>query len=371
MTVGILTFCTTNNYGAELQAYALRKAIERMGYEAELVDYHCPSVTANERPHLSSLAETLKHPRTALRRLGAYPTLSRRWRGFERFRRAHQTYGRHITEPCELADHYETVVVGSDQVWNPEITLDDGMFLLEGVEGAVPRRIAYAASFGYASIPEPWAERCRRALPAFAALGVREHEGAQIVEEIVGRRAEVVLDPTLLLNRARWEGIAAPPVITGRYVFTYIVQERRTTIRAARAIAQYLGLELVVVDYGGMFYYRGCRTMSHVSPEEFLSLVRHADLVVTSSFHGLALSLALGTEARYVLSADARNKNSRIRSLARTAHVEAWQIDPAAAPEDAFRSKHVSFLAIDAALHRARQASLAFLERALQGDDDA
>lgn len=370
MTVGILTFCNTNNYGAELQAYALRKTIEGMGYEAELIDYRCPSVTANERPHLASPTQALKHPLTALYRLGAYPGLAKRRRGFERFRSEHQAYGPHVIEPCELAQRYETVVVGSDQVWNPEITMNDGMFLLEGLEDAAPRRVAYAASFGFESIPEAWAERCRQALPAFAALGVREHEGARIVEDVTGRHAEAVLDPTLLLSRSDWENLAAPPVIKGRYVFTYIVQELRSTIRAARAIAQHLGLELVVVDCGGMFYYRGCRTMSHVSPEEFLSLVRHADLVVTSSFHGLALSLSLGTEARYVLSADARNKNSRIRSLARTAHVEAWEIDPAAEAEDAFHSKHVNFVAIDAALHRARQASLSFLEHALQGDAD-
>lgn len=370
MTVGILTFCNTNNYGAELQAYALRKTIEGMGYEAELIDYRCPSVTANERPHLSSPTQALKHPLTALYRMGTYPGRVRRQREFERFRSAHQVYGPHITEPCELAQRYEAVVVGSDQVWNPEITMDDGMFLLEGLDGEMPRRVAYAASFGFESIPETWAERCRQALPAFAALGVREHEGAMIIENVTGRRAEVVLDPTLLPSRSDWEGIAAPRVIKGRYVFAYIVQERRSTVHAARAIAQYLGLELVVVDCGGMFYYRGCRTISHVSPETFLSLVRHADLVVTSSFHGLALSLSLGTEARYVLSADTRNKNSRIRSLARTAHVEAWEIDPAADAEDAFRSKRVNFVAIDAALHRARQASLSFLEHALQGDAD-
>lgn len=367
MTVGILTFCNTNNYGAELQAYALRKTIEGMGYEVELIDYRCPSVTAGEQPHLSDPVETFKHPRIALYRLGVYPGLVKRSRAFERFRREHQRYGPHIIEPRELEQRYETVVVGSDQVWNPEITMDDGMFLLEGLGDKGPRRVAYAASFGFESISDAWAERCRRALPAFAALGVREHEGAKIIESATGRIAETVLDPTLLLNRASWESVAAPPMIERRYVFTYIVQERSSTIRAARAIARYLGIELVAVDCGGMFCYRGCRTMSHVSPEEFLSLVRHADLVVTSSFHGLALSLSLGTEARFVLSSHVRNKNSRICSLARTAHVETWEIDHSGDAGDAFRSKHVNFDAIDVALSRARQASLSFLEHALQG----
>lgn len=367
MSVGILTFHNANNYGAELQAYALRTTIDGLGCDVELVDYRCPSVTANEHPHLLGPAESLAHPVLALYRLAIYPGLLGRWREFERFRREHQSYGPHITDPGELAERYETVVVGSDQVWNPEITRDDGMFLLEGVEEGSLRRVAYAASFGYESISPAWAERCNRALPAFFALSTREHEGARIVEDVVGRTAKVVLDPTLLPDRAAWERVAAPRAIEGDYVFCYIVLEREATLRAARGIARRLSLELVVIDCGLPIRRRGCRDMSQASPETFLSLVRHARLVVTSSFHGLALSLALGTEARYVLSGDARNKNSRIRSLARTARVEGWEITSSQSAAEALEADAVDFDEIDAALQIAREDSLGFLADALEG----
>lgn len=39
MKVGILTFHHVANYGAMLQAYALQQAVQRLGHEAELIDY--------------------------------------------------------------------------------------------------------------------------------------------------------------------------------------------------------------------------------------------------------------------------------------------------------------------------------------------
>lgn len=359
MRVGVLTFANTNNYGAELQAYALRETIGQLGHDAELVDYRNPWVSRVETPRLPTLSELVRAPKGAVSRALKHAPLSQRHRAFERFRAARQKTGPLVTSQRELAERYDALVVGSDQVWNPTITGADETYLLPEVDPRRTAKVAYAASFGYPTVPPAWAHSCVRALPSFRAIGVREDEGAQIVRALTGRRAEVVLDPTLLLDSRDWEKVTAPRIYEEPYVFTYVVQERALTLSLAREAARRLGARLVRVECYRPLPTMRCLDASGASVEEFLSLVRHAELVVTSSFHGLALSLALGTEARFVLSADAHNKNSRIATLARVAGVE---------DHDALRGSHsrTDWDHVRARLETARGQSLAFLREALR-----
>jgi hypothetical protein len=39
MKAGIITFHSAHNYGAVLQAYALKTVIEKLGLECEIIDY--------------------------------------------------------------------------------------------------------------------------------------------------------------------------------------------------------------------------------------------------------------------------------------------------------------------------------------------
>lgn len=39
MKIGIITILKVNNYGAELQAYALQRVLNLLGYDAEIIDY--------------------------------------------------------------------------------------------------------------------------------------------------------------------------------------------------------------------------------------------------------------------------------------------------------------------------------------------
>ena len=42
-STGIITIHKINNYGSVLQAYALQKVCEEMGYKAEIIDYNFPT----------------------------------------------------------------------------------------------------------------------------------------------------------------------------------------------------------------------------------------------------------------------------------------------------------------------------------------
>lgn len=42
-SIGIITIHKINNYGSVLQAYALQKMCEEMGYKVEIIDYNFPN----------------------------------------------------------------------------------------------------------------------------------------------------------------------------------------------------------------------------------------------------------------------------------------------------------------------------------------
>lgn len=70
------------------------------------------------------------------------------------------------------------------------------------------KRISYAASFGVDSIPEKWIEKYRKGLSEFRYLSVREKAAVKIVTDIIGKPCNMVLDPTMLLNKSEWDKIA-------------------------------------------------------------------------------------------------------------------------------------------------------------------
>ena len=47
MKVGILTFHRAINYGAVLQAWALKTFLQNKGYEACVIDYRCKAIENN------------------------------------------------------------------------------------------------------------------------------------------------------------------------------------------------------------------------------------------------------------------------------------------------------------------------------------
>ena len=323
MKTGILTFNRTLNYGAELQAFALRVAIQRHCPEVEMVDYQCDAVTRRERPRNPSARHIARHPISAVREARDVPSRVTRASKFDRFAAENFSFGPHMSGQAEIASAYDSVVVGSDQVWNLSCTGGDASYFLDDVRHGVTRKISYAASFGSASVPRDRAAKIGEALRDFDAISVREAAGVGIVRELSGRDAVQVLDPTLLLTCEEWAAFGGEARREGGYVFAYVVSERKNTLRFAREASEREGLPLVVVDcYGAPKRSERGLYANDASPEEFLALVRDASLVVTSSFHGLALSLALGTEVRYSLDTKRANANSRLEDLARLAGIE-------------------------------------------------
>ena len=214
MKAGILTFHYAHHYGAQLQAYALMRAIQLLGVDCEIINY-----VRKDNIEGSSLFKKGLSLRSVLSNLDTllhYRSLKKRHDRFDSFvsdemKLSGKFYGSY-RELCDDPPAYDVYVCGSDQVWNPLIFSEktfDPAFFADFAKGG--RRVAYAPSFGISSIPEDKRDEIAGYLAKFDCLSAREKQGEKIIREISGREAVTVLDPTLLLPAGEWARLAAAP----------------------------------------------------------------------------------------------------------------------------------------------------------------
>ena len=305
--IGIITIERCDNFGAELQAYALGAKLRGMGYDAENIDYlfykNCRHVKGKgEKPTFRlSMVNRVKEM--------IYPILHGKVGVKPKFNDWFEANVKH--GPCyesveslyKSPPKYDVYMVGSDQVWNPRTATNILPYFLDfAPEGS--KCVSYASSFGVSHLPDYVYLIYRELLGRFSHIGLREKQAA----EIVGRmelKAEVkhVLDPTLLLTADEWEEVAikyedAPE----KYLLLYDLIADEETTRKAREWASELGVP--VVRIGDL----------DIGPGEFVWLFAHAVAVVTNSFHGTAFAVNFGRQFESMIPRRMAN-GSRITSL--------------------------------------------------------
>lgn len=211
---------------------------------------------------------------------------------------------------------YDFYVIGSDQVWNPTwystYPLRVEMFLLSFAKPE--QRICMAPSFGISELPDEWKDLFKRELRQFPHLSVREPSGAKIIEELTRRKADVVIDPTLMLDKKEWRKIAQMPKKVNcqiDYILTYFLggknQEQEELLKK---IANVYNLEIYNL------WEQDDENLYKVDPANFIYLIDHAKMVMTDSFHACVFSF-LFDKPFLVFERGGFEKNmfSRIESL--------------------------------------------------------
>lgn len=380
MRIGIITILKVNNYGAELQAYATQAALKRLGYNAEIIDYlfyknpkHRPTQRSKPVLPFSFVNKTKEwlYPRIEkIRSLLGKKSQQQRTQRFEMFHRDNtsisSTY--HSIDELYVAKmDYDVYLTGSDQVWNPGIYSSlDPYFLTFAPKGC--KRIAYAASFGVSHLPYYAKEYYRRHLAGYTAIGVREKDAVDIVKEMTGRKAEWVLDPTLLLTRDEWLRVAKPYPIQGDYILIYELTPCPYVRQLADHFHSAKGWQIVRIckSANPEGKDRGIINITDAGPAEFLSLIANASLVITNSFHGTAFSVNFNCDFYTILPMRKRN-NSRQRSLLELFILtERLLVEGAPMPDTSLVA--IDYKAANQRLSEERGKSISFLKRAIDGE---
>ncbi len=325
--VGLITYYG-ENYGGMLQAYALQRYVNDLGYECNLISndflYMC-SRTSKNKIFAKKMKALILHPlsylskRRVMRKYAYERALKRE--SFQRFLNANlkidDTGYTTYTQYKEMPPTYDVYLCGSDQIWNPNLYHENGFYFADfAPEDAL--KISYASSIGVSSVTKEQADFMKPFLDKLDIISTREVEGSKIVEELTGKKVRTVLDPTLLLNEEEWASVASQPPVEGRYIFIYLFGEREYIEKVKSEVKQITGLETVCIPYVKRELESGDRKIFDAGPAEFISLIKNAALVVTDSFHATAFSINLKTPflslCRFSKS-DSKGMNSRLTTI--------------------------------------------------------
>lgn len=315
-TVAISTFNNSpQNYGALFQACALSRFIRKLGYRPL-------NVTVENRNHATVSSKTAMKIR--IKKLATLPhkrKMRLRRKKLYAFAAETQTQvlyhnERELQENPPAADVY---LSGSDQVWNP-VNIHRDFFLTYAPGNA--KRISYAASMGNENIPDSNREEFTRYIRTFNAISVREDTMKPVIGQFTDLPVHVHADPVFLMNREEWGELEKPygGFSFDQYIFVYAVQWNSDWNRELAALKKRTGLPAVAVNMGNLHRTCADRILYDVSPNEFLSLLSGAEYVVTSSFHGTAMSIIYHKKFVTLTGSD---KPTRILSLLRRFGLEA------------------------------------------------
>lgn len=306
--VGIITLIGNYNFGNRLQNYALQETIKNLGFEC---------LTLKNQPYSNTkkyyFLRVIKNSLTNI--LTSKKQNDERIKNFEEFDKQVNFYHKKITVFNLSKTNFDYYVVGSDQVWNPYFGGLREVDLLTNIDPQ--KRISYSASFGIDEIPDSKIKILQSELKQFKSISVREVQGKQIIEKILGRNdVEVVLDPTMLISAEKWENISKKPkqLTTNKFILNYFLgnlSEQRTN--EIIKFAKENNCEIInILDKNSPFYNCG--------PAEFLYLEKNAFLICTDSFHSSVFAILFN---RPFIVYDREEKNlknmkSRIDTLLET-----------------------------------------------------
>ncbi len=295
MKIGILTYHYAYNYGAVLQAYALKNYLETCGHTAEILNYNT--------------SQLFRKKRSLKSRFLSFAWNGVRWfiggrkknKAFSAFRKDFLfVSSKEMKNSKELKsflenNKFDAFIVGSDQVWNPVINGRDPNYYLSFATSEL--KISYAASFGMSSLDKEDLVLASENLERFDAISVRESTACDILRSAgVSKEASVVLDPVFLLDKSNWSKIASERLVSDKYVLCYVMPgdsrlEANISSYANKLRDRY-GYKVIYL--GRKEYYRfknDGKDMIGASPADFISLIKHAEVVLTNSFHGTAFSV--------------------------------------------------------------------------------
>jgi len=382
MKIGLCLAHKGVNYGMLLQAYATQRAVESMGYETEIIDY-----TRTDYKHIRltpflpfffiheiNRKRKRKQERTFTddvhkKNVEARKIVSDR---FIEERLINRVKINGIVALENHAQQYNGVLVGSDQLWAPDSAF--GNFTTLRFAPDSMNKISYATSLGVSSYPFWCKSSAKNFMKRIEHISVREESGRDIIKGICDVPVQVVLDPTYLLTYEQWlELIPSERLVEGDYVLCYFLGATKEHKLLARAYADKHNKKLVTIlstesisDIDTSF---ADEVITGYGPEKFINLIRHADVVMTDSFHGLAFSV-INKRQFYVfyrtLVGSKGSRNSRIDNILKT-----WNLRHRLVMNDYhvddFASQPVDYAEVDKILKAKRTESLDFLRNALEG----
>lgn len=292
--IGIVTIIDYNNYGNRLQNYAVQEILKKINTEPitiriKTTEQDKSRFVSMVRKHnlvigikyfLADTIKRLKYNRIRNNREERFQDFSTRYINESNW----YDLG-HLYKNNEIQE-LDYIVIGSDQIWNPNFRSgnknDFGVFMKP------EKRIAFAPSIGVSTIDSNYEVLYKRYLSEIKGLSVREEAGADLIQNLIGIRPQVLLDPTLFLSKEEWKKIIKPSPTRPRskYILTYFLGKVPDDAQLKiDQLVEKFDFEVVnLADAKNKKYYE-------IDPSEFLDFISNAEVFFTDSYHGSVFSI--------------------------------------------------------------------------------
>ena len=384
--VGIVTVTYVNNFGSHLQSFALQESLDLIGVDAEIINYNSvkKQVQSLRRKYLLSRLLDFSELRAY------YPRMQRalalrfdkdykrkyciRKQQIDsfclRYRLSEKVEGfKGLTELCKKS--YSSVIVGSDQNWRPANIA--GRFYTLGFVPEEINKISYSTSFGISRVIKQQKKYARWFLSRINYISVREETGRALVQELIGREAQVVCDPTLLLSANQWNDyIGNERIIEKKYILCYFLGTSIECRKFAMGLKKETGLHVIAILNGERYYKEKTvfydEEVNDIGPFDFVRLIRDADYICTDSFHGCAFSLIFRKQffPFYKFAKNGKmSSNSRLDTMLQWSGVGAERIVTPKTDVSSILSKTIDYSNIENRINEMIEKSYAFLQNAI------
>lgn len=309
--VAVVSCYFQHNYGSMLQAYATQRMLDKLGYENETIDIsgflgeirkakmlYFTKAALTSDILFSKMGRVKKMLAEKSSKKDYVYSLQKRDAKFEMFqKRFFNMSPRYESKKAlgnQCADAYSAVLVGSDQLWLPGNIAAD-YYTLSFVPDIV-NSIAYATSFGQAVLPKDSSRKAKVFLSHIRHLSVREKAGQQLIQNLSGRLAPIVCDPTLLFTGDEWMEIQKrEPIADAPYILCYYLGRNPIHREFARRLREKTGCKIVALlhldEYIKTDEAYADEAPYEIDPADFINLIRNAAYVCTDSFHCTVFSL--------------------------------------------------------------------------------
>lgn len=275
-SIGIVTIIS-HNLGNRLQNYALQEYLVSKNYDVKTIPDKSYNLIKKELKRLKFIIQL-----TLSQFIKKYKSVS--WKCFDR-KINWEDYS--VKDNSEvLIEKYDYFIAGSDQIWNPLFNFNRNKMFLTFAKKE--QKVAYAASIGISELPKEWEEFYAKNIKEFTSISVREDDAAEIIKNLIGRSVKVLIDPTMLLTKEKWEEVAKDSKVNidYKYVVKYFLGPRNDKYdKYIENRAKEIGAKVLdVTEYNK-------ENNDVIGPAEFVYLIANSNGVFTDSFHGTVFSL--------------------------------------------------------------------------------
>ena len=321
MKIALLNLPVDNNYGGNLQRYALMKVLQDMGHDVTHINFR-----VSYSP--SRLRQLVRYSKRMVSWIMGKPVdffYEKHMRviqqeGERYINEFYEKYIRHTKIVYDISDikhlnwdNYDVALVGSDQVWRydmAQITIGIDNFFFKFLDDRI-KKIAYSVSLGnYDESDIPLYQNLKDDYTRFSAVSFREEHALEYVSKIGWEKpeAEITLDPTLLLTPEDYIKNLKLSKHVSAFVFCYILDKNEMVQKIIKNILSECGTHERIVECG-------LKPNECVSIEEWLENIINSSIVITDSYHGVAFSILFNK--KFFFLGNKRRGNARIDSLFR------------------------------------------------------